>query len=151
MLFAQMPCATSVIVRLDVETAGALVDALRDLMLEGKRRAINNIILDSSGISHYVHQGLDAHLMLQESRARVTAVRIMLYCADAARAGIPLNSIESINDNKGIFLPQAGDGVEVDWREVYEHLETGFIYNGILYNADTGATGVPIESTLRDT
>ncbi|KZV62684.1 hypothetical protein PENSPDRAFT_758544 [Peniophora sp. CONT] len=150
-LFTMMPFPISVIVRPESDTALALVDTLHELLQASYQRIVINIVLDTSELNHTAAYGLESQQSIKQMHARRTVIRILAYCADIARAGISLDTVEVINDSRGRLLSSRSNGrCELDWSELYRDLKEGFIYDSVLYNADVGPEGVPIMSSLRD-
>lgn len=145
-LFTKMSSPISVIVRPESGAALALVNALHELLQASNRRIVANFVLDTSELNL-----ADTRHSIKEALARCTLIRILVYCADVARAGISVNTVEIMNDPRGGLLGSQSNGrCELDWREIYRDLKEGFIYDSVLYNADVGPEGVPIKSALRD-
>ena len=83
-------------------------------------------------------------------------MQVLAYCADAARAGMPLSTVEIIDDSGdtdyrilGVYNEDSklehGDEGEAtcgwNWNELYRDLQVGFVYEGVLYNNVTAKWG----------
>ncbi|VDC01328.1 unnamed protein product [Peniophora sp. CBMAI 1063] len=150
-LFDNAPGVTTVILRPEAAALLTLMDFLTTALREDGRRIVKNIILDMGEVSFgHMSSLFGGGGVLQETpnvRARVCLMRLLQYCTNAAQAGVPLDTIELVNDN----VHQQGDRMiqtvpETDWSELYRDLGEGFVYEGFLRNVSTGPEGARKDS-----
>ncbi|KZV62471.1 hypothetical protein PENSPDRAFT_658102 [Peniophora sp. CONT] len=68
--------------------------------------------------------------------ARGAVVQTMLYCAEAARAGVPLSTIAVVNEQQDVKDSAMFEHMEVvGWSKLYKDLLDGFVYNDIMHSA----------------
>ena len=68
-------------------------------------------------------------------------MRTLMYCGEAARAGVPLNTVEIVNephDDKHRLITST---VNVAWSELYADLYEGFVYEGVLRSSNPDREG----------
>ncbi|KZV64427.1 hypothetical protein PENSPDRAFT_669051 [Peniophora sp. CONT] len=136
--FDKMPAVTTVIVKAGSSITDTLLEVLfKDLHMRG-RRIITHIIIDAADVYPYFRmQMLGSSGELAESLSRLTLLRVLLYCAEASRAKLPLDTVEVIHDDKGHLLGPSSEA-DIDWSELYNGLERGFVHQGVMYNSVTG-------------
>ena len=61
-------------------------------------------------------------------------MQILMYCEEAARAGVPVETVEIVNDIGEPRLRIVGSIEDVDWSELYVDLKNGFVYDGVLHS-----------------
>ncbi|VDC04438.1 unnamed protein product [Peniophora sp. CBMAI 1063] len=133
-LLAELPSVTTIIMRPEQPTSPRLVlGFLHEQLQTHGRRVVPNIVFDAQKVNPYVSH---AELSL-ETLARRTLMHTLMYCAAAARAGVPLETVEIINDlepsrfKARVLEPTIASFV---WSGLYQDLSTGFIYCGVLHN-----------------
>ncbi|VDB84642.1 unnamed protein product [Peniophora sp. CBMAI 1063] len=138
MFLANLPALTTVILRPESTDSLAFITTLRAQLQGDGRRAVAHIIFDAQELDrHYSRPSFHmSHTTTPRVLARRTLIRVLCYCKAASRAGVPLDTVEIVNE------PQEGSqslvhGVpgEVNWEELYQDLEIGFVYGGILHSA----------------
>ncbi|KZV61514.1 hypothetical protein PENSPDRAFT_658856 [Peniophora sp. CONT] len=147
-LLANLVATTTVIVNPNSTTVHALLVVLRAYLRDHGRRVIANIIFDASVLKRIHNLGdiwAETTQPSAHALARQNLMRTLMYCAEAAYAGMPLDTIEIINDPQA---PQYGmvesDG-GIDWSELYRDLRDGFVHEGFLHSGRRDLDG-----TMRD-
>ncbi|KZV73693.1 hypothetical protein PENSPDRAFT_269432 [Peniophora sp. CONT] len=126
MLFGLMPSLTTIAVSFSKRTAEEMLGVLEDCLREGGsgRRPAKHLII-APGDQHKTNMGIS---------------RALRYCAEAKRAGVPLDALEVWTTTEDM-----GYGTKLlygrRWSELYHDLAEGFVYNGVLYNEETGDAG----------
>ncbi|KZV62683.1 hypothetical protein PENSPDRAFT_739228 [Peniophora sp. CONT] len=144
----EMDPAPTVIVKPEYQSSATLLELLylrlrAQLKVPDMQRPITHIIIDASKSTRNVLQemvNVAGELQLPPPTLRqwnleCNVMGILDYCAEAAHAGLPLDTIEIINDYHGQLRNLDGS---IDWSELYQNLAKGFVYEGVLHNASTG-------------
>ncbi|KZV62464.1 hypothetical protein PENSPDRAFT_670331 [Peniophora sp. CONT] len=155
-LFAGLPAtATTVIVQPGSKTAHSLLTKLRTQLREHGRRVFTTMIFDAAGVNTNEQamrigrmQWGAVPLPFSLLSARYNMIQMMLYCAEAARAGVPLDTVEIFNEPRELWKShRLIDHVEaVNWSELYGDLQNGFVYEGILHSGKPDRDGREWES-----
>ncbi|KZV75551.1 hypothetical protein PENSPDRAFT_647090 [Peniophora sp. CONT] len=146
-LLANLPSVTTIILGPESQSAESLLEVLRADLRQHGRRVVATVIFDARNSLRGYAQDENEVLCLQGGGAiaRRNVMRLLSYCAEAARAGVPLNTVEIIGDPEGSehrMLEGEEEEEGRDWRELYKDLKEGFVYEGVLYNATSGPRGV---------
>lgn len=134
-VFAELPGITTVVVRPQSRAVQALLDILHRQLHQHGRRVLANIIFDCAGVFHH-----RTHAVVNDTPpptgvlARRTIMRTLLYCAEAARLGVPMSTVEIVNEPHEVRDRLIGHVEEVDWSELYEHLDDGLVYEGVMHS-----------------
>ncbi|KZV73247.1 hypothetical protein PENSPDRAFT_750361 [Peniophora sp. CONT] len=150
-LLASLPAMTTVIVRPEVtNVTKALVAALRAYLREHGRRAVAHVVFDVRNANDYVARGTWNGAIVRPSSAgalaRQSMMHMLAYCAEAARAGVPLDTLEIVNE------PQKSthrmlNGIEgVEWSELNRDFQMGFVYEGVLHSGRRELDGTKRDS-----
>ncbi|KZV73246.1 hypothetical protein PENSPDRAFT_683103 [Peniophora sp. CONT] len=147
-LLANLPAATTIIIRPEAKSTRALVTTLRAFLREHGQRAVAHVVFDVQNMKHYGNTwtGLARRLAGGEVLARQFMMGVLAYCAEAARAGVPLDTVEIINEpqlSQSRILDHVGG---VDWNELYRDLRIGFVYEGILHSGRRELDGTERDS-----
>ncbi|VDC01122.1 unnamed protein product [Peniophora sp. CBMAI 1063] len=141
-LISEMPGATTVVMRPESSTAQALLGILHEQVRVHKRRVFTNIIFDAAEVAHTVYPTLDEDEPQRgDVRARRTLMRTLVYCEQAARAGVPLDTIEITNESHESVHRLLARAEDVDWGELCSHLQRGFIYEKVLHSEQPDLDG----------
>ena len=121
--------ATTVVLRPEMDIAAPLLETLlATLGTQTNRQSITNIVLDASRVTTLEDADLDDEDMISlhsvDGHARWVVMRILSFCAEAARRGHPLDTVEVVGDQEGRLLGRRDD---VDWNELYRDLARGFV------------------------
>ncbi|KZV75550.1 hypothetical protein PENSPDRAFT_647089 [Peniophora sp. CONT] len=146
-LLTKLPSITTIILRPENHSGGTLLEVLRADLQEHGRRTAANIVFDTCNVmtGSIYDENNDLSYHGGGAVARLMIMRVMSYCADAARAGVPLDTVEFIGDVEGSkygILDELEAEGERDWSELYKDLREGFVYEGYLHNATSGQAGV---------
>ncbi|KZV61495.1 hypothetical protein PENSPDRAFT_693349 [Peniophora sp. CONT] len=143
-LFLMFPHATTVVVRPESQFAVNLLVILRAHLRVHKQRVFANIIFDAERILRDEpswRSGPPGGVL-----ARRTLILTLLYCAEAAQAGVPLDTVEIVNEgrsakNEPLLKPSA----DFDWTELSSHVSDGFICMGVLHSTREDRDGLQME------
>ncbi|KZV73748.1 hypothetical protein PENSPDRAFT_682500 [Peniophora sp. CONT] len=142
-LFISLPAITTLILSLPLgrDNADSFIAVLHTKLRQHRQRVVANIIFNVNS----------TELVSGTIRSRLTLMRVLLYCADAARLGVPMDTVEVVYDSKiplagACFLGHDAADCDCDWSELYKDLREGFIYDGVLHNAAVGSEGVKRDS-----
>ncbi|VDC04497.1 unnamed protein product [Peniophora sp. CBMAI 1063] len=136
-LLANLPAVTTIMVRPEETHTLALIEYLRVHLVVG-RRVLSTIIFDAEYVNRSsieITQGNIAPSSTVNSFARQNVMQTLLLCADAARAGMPLDVIEIFNEPQDPTQRLIQSSQMTDWSELYEYLEEGFVYEGVLHSS----------------
>ncbi|KZV61504.1 hypothetical protein PENSPDRAFT_670965 [Peniophora sp. CONT] len=151
MLLENLPAVTTAIVRPEVPNiTKALAAALRAYLREHGRRAVAHVVFDVRNVDHYVARGAWNGAIVPPSSAEVLArqsmMHMLVYCAEAARAGVPLDTLEIVNEPQKSTYRML-NGIEgVDWSELNRDLQMGFVYEGVLHSCRRELDGTKRDS-----
>ncbi|KZV73565.1 hypothetical protein PENSPDRAFT_648713 [Peniophora sp. CONT] len=140
-LFFEFPTATTVVVRPESQFAFDLLTALRVHLREHKQRVFGNIVFDAEKILRDdlpVRRGLRDGVL-----ARRTLMLTLLYCAEADHAGVPLDTMEIVNEG---LSPKTESLLELsadlDWTELSNNLLDGFVCMGVIHSIKKDRDGL---------
>ncbi|VDC04498.1 unnamed protein product [Peniophora sp. CBMAI 1063] len=151
----EVPAVTSVVVRPNSSAARELIEYLRSQLREYGRRVLARIAFDASSVRDTQAgdlAGLLANPLLPSTAtARETVMRMLLYCREAATAGVAMDVIElydepKLNTRHRLMDPEE----EIDWSELYSDLRYGFVYEGVLHSGNPEYDGRRWDSFKRD-
>lgn len=132
-LLASLPALTTVIVEPASFSAQILIATLHTHLHEHGRRAVAHIVFDTSMLNHKV-------------RARQSLTRVLTYCAEAARAGVPLDTLEIVKEPQESSQRIIDPTEEIEWSEWYRDLAVGFVYEGVLHSSRQDLDGTKWDS-----
>ncbi|KZV73746.1 hypothetical protein PENSPDRAFT_259517 [Peniophora sp. CONT] len=144
-LLEQLPTVTTIVTRPDFPGPDSLLEYLNAQLRDHGRRVVANIIYDAQKVDHHSSYPFPASL---EAICRLVVIRTLAYCAEAARAQLPLGTLEIMNDSEAVSkykIRLLEPATDIDWSEMYRDLNEGFVYEGMLYNEAVGAHGIKRE------
>ncbi|KZV66871.1 hypothetical protein PENSPDRAFT_667481 [Peniophora sp. CONT] len=149
-LFENMPSVTTVVLRPEALSLDSLLQLLRTVLREERRLVVRHIILDAGELGFGPMSTLFGGQTVQETpttRARLNFMRVLQYCTGAAQEGLPLDTVELVNDDAHAQIDRVIQvEPETDWAEIYRDLGEGFVYEGVLHNTKVGPEGVKKDS-----
>ncbi|KZV61513.1 hypothetical protein PENSPDRAFT_693364 [Peniophora sp. CONT] len=146
-LLANLPVVTAIIIRPDDPNAQILLASLRVYLREHGRRAIAHVVFDAQELNHHATLTTWGGVAIPSSEvlSRRSLMCMLAYCAEAARVGVPLDTVEIINEPHELRRRILGRAGEFGWSELYSDLQSGFVYEGVLHSGRQDLDG-----TIRD-
>ncbi|KZV62459.1 hypothetical protein PENSPDRAFT_658093 [Peniophora sp. CONT] len=150
-IFMGLPAASTVIVHPEAANVSTLLEFLEENLKERGQRVVANILFDAAAVpimrSMPTPQAWNGFPRLfGEVLARRSIMRALQYCSKAARAGVPLDTIEIFNEPRDSSRRLIDLTADIDWSELCGDLQDGFVYEGIIHSARAEYDGIEKDS-----